>query len=139
MSARPDPPLASTRSELRNLRHNSQATVEELKTFLRQLKGKSPQEMLGMVAGNQLFRATVQSFVLILIIIAVGTVVPYLRREAPAETAGEPAASAPDGTSTSFSTTEFAATIAPRCTTLRCSTMAALPTRTSSSIVQPSR
>ena len=45
----------------------------------------------------------------------------------------------PDGTSTSLSTTELAATTAHDRTIERCSTIAPLPTSASSSIVQPSR
>jgi cell envelope opacity-associated protein A len=84
MSAEPTPPLVSTRAELRNLRNNSQATVAELKAFLGELKGRSPQEMLGMVASNQLFRATIHALILIGALIAVFTVVPYLTRDEPA-------------------------------------------------------
>ena len=83
MSAEPNPPLASTRAELRNLRNNSQATVAELKAFLRELKGRSPQEMLGMVASNQLFRATIHALVLIAVLLLVFTAIPYFTREAP--------------------------------------------------------
>ena len=83
MSAEPNPPLASTRAELRNLRNHSQATVAELKAVLRELKGRSPQEMLGMVAGNQLFRATVHALILITAVLLVFTIIPYLTREAP--------------------------------------------------------
>lgn len=83
MSAEPNPPLASTRAELRNLRNHSQATVAELKAFLRELKGRSPLEMLGMVAGNQLFRATVHALILITAALLVFTIIPYLTREAP--------------------------------------------------------
>jgi hypothetical protein len=89
MSAKPNQPLASTRAELRNLRNNSQATVEELKAFLSELKGRSPQEMLGMVAGNQLFRATVHALILIGALIVIFTVIPYFTREEPAETTTE--------------------------------------------------
>jgi hypothetical protein len=101
MSAEPNPPLVSTRAELRNLRNNSQATVAELKAFLGELKGRSPQEMLGMVAANQLFRATIHALILIGALIAVFTVIPYLTREepakkpAPASTENPPAAPAP--------------------------------------------
>ena len=83
MSAEPNPPLVSTRAELRNLRNNSQATVAELKAFLRELKGRSPQEMLGMVAGNQLFRSTVHATLLITAVLLIFTIIPYLTREAP--------------------------------------------------------
>lgn len=92
MSAEPNQPLASTRAELRNLRNNSQATVAELKAFLSELKGRSPQEMLGMVAGNQLIRATIHALILIAAILVIFTVIPYLTREAPT------AAAAPETT-----------------------------------------
>jgi hypothetical protein len=101
MSAEPNPPLVSTRAELRNLRNNSQATVAELKAFLGELKGRSPQEMLGMVASNQLFRATIHALILIGALIAVFTVIPYLTRSEPAKksapevTENPPAAPAP--------------------------------------------
>ena len=86
MSPEPNPPLISTRAELRNLRNNSQATVAELKAFLSELKGRSPQEMLGMVAANQLFRATIHALILIGALIALFTVIPYLTRGEPGKT-----------------------------------------------------
>lgn len=102
MSKESTPPLASTRSELRNLRTNSQATVAELKAFLAEMKGRSPQEMLGMVAGNRLFRAMIHSLILIGVILLVFTVIPYLTREsepapAPAAATEEAAEAAPAG------------------------------------------
>ena len=62
MRSNPNPPPDAVPSPApaptcANLRNNSRATVEELQAFLRELKGKSPQEMLGVVAGSQLFRA----------------------------------------------------------------------------------
>lgn len=95
MSDEPNPPLASTRAELRNLRNNSHATVEELKAFLSELKGRSPQEMLGMVAGNQLFRATIHSLILLSTLILIFTVIPYFTREASTEAASEVTQPAP--------------------------------------------
>ena len=50
--------MASTKADLRELKTNSSATVQELQEFLSQLRGKSPQEMLGVVASSQLFRAS---------------------------------------------------------------------------------
>ncbi|MCH7226274.1 hypothetical protein [Haloferula sp. A504] len=95
MSEESQPPLASTRSELRNLRNHSGATVAELKAFLAEMKGRSPQEMLGMVTGNRLFRAIVQSLILIVAILFVFTVIPYLTRESePAPEATETAEAA---------------------------------------------
>ena len=54
-------------------------------------------------------------------------------------TAGVPTASAPDGTMVSLRTTALAATIAPLCTTTRCSTIDPLPIRHHGSMVHPSR
>ena len=62
----PPQPMANPRSELRNLRESSNATVAELKAFLGQLRGKSPQEMLGIVAGSQLIRAIFVSSAIVL-------------------------------------------------------------------------
>ena len=57
--------MASTNADLRELKTNSNATVRELKEFLSELRGKSPQEMLGVVASSQLFRATILSLGLV--------------------------------------------------------------------------
>lgn len=57
--------MASTKADFRELKTNSSATLQELQEFLRQLKGKSPQEMLGVVATSQLFRATILSLILV--------------------------------------------------------------------------
>lgn len=80
MSQPTNPPLASTRSELRHLRDHSQATVAELKAFLAEMKGRSPQEMLGMVAANALVQALVQATVVIALIVAIFTLIPYFTR-----------------------------------------------------------
>lgn len=71
-------PLVSTKRELRNLGANSQATAAELKAFLAELKGRSPQEMLGIVAASQLFRSLVLSSIAVLVLILVFTIIPYL-------------------------------------------------------------
>lgn len=100
-SDRSEPPrraLASTKADLRELRGNSAATVGELRDFLRELKGRSPQEMLGVVATNGLFRATLVSTAVVAGAILVFTAIPYLLdgREAEAAAADESAAAAPE-------------------------------------------
>ena len=70
-------PMASAKGDLRQLKENSGATVEELKAFLKELKGKSPQEMLGIVASSQLVRATCLSTVLIAVVAVICTAIPY--------------------------------------------------------------
>ena len=59
--------MASTKADLRELKTNTSATVQELQQFLRELRGKSPQEMLGVVASSQLFRSTIISVILVVI------------------------------------------------------------------------
>lgn len=75
--------LASTKADFRELRENSSATVKELQEFLRELKGRSPQEMLGVVASSQLFRAIVLSTIIIAITIVALTAAPYYFGEKP--------------------------------------------------------
>ncbi len=75
--------MASTQADLRELKANSNATVSELKEFLSQLRGKGPQEMLGVVASSQLFRATILSIILVTGTISALTAIPYFFGEKP--------------------------------------------------------
>lgn len=76
--------LASTKADLRELKANSSATVLELKEFLSQLRGKGPQEMLGVVASSQLFRATILSVILVTAALFAFTAIPYFFGDEPA-------------------------------------------------------
>lgn len=76
--------IASTKADFRELKSNSSATVAELKEFLRELRGKSPQEMLGVVASSQLFRATILSVILVTGAILAFTALPYFMGDEPA-------------------------------------------------------
>lgn len=69
--------LASTKADLRELRSNSQATVQQIQAFLRELKGKSPQEMLGAVASSSLVRSLFISSAVVAAAILVFTAIPY--------------------------------------------------------------
>jgi len=69
--------MASAKADLRELKANSRATVQELQLFLRELKGKSPPEMLGIVASSQLIRAIVLSVILVIGAIFALTAIPY--------------------------------------------------------------
>lgn len=106
MKIQPDSPaprrgaLASTTADLRELKGNSRATVQELQAFLRELKGKSPQEMLGVVAASQLARSLALSSALVGGAILLFTAIPYFlggdEKAAPAPTtAAEPAPAPP--------------------------------------------
>ena len=69
--------MASTKADLRELRQNSHATVQEIQAFLRELKGKGPQEMLGVVAASNLFRSLVISTTIVVGGILFFTAIPY--------------------------------------------------------------
>ena len=69
--------MASTKADLREIKANSSATVQELQLFLRELKGKSPPEMLGIVASSQLIRAIILSVILVIVAIFALTAIPY--------------------------------------------------------------
>jgi hypothetical protein len=81
--------LASTAADLRELKGNSRATVQELQAFLRELKGKSPQEMLGVVSSSHLARALILSTGLVAGGILLFTAIPFFLggKEAPAPVA----------------------------------------------------
>ena len=69
--------MASTKADIRELKANSSATVQELQLFLRELKGKSSPEMLGIVASSQLIRAIILSVILVIVAIFALTAIPY--------------------------------------------------------------
>jgi len=78
--------IASTKADFRELKANSSATVRELKEFLKELKGRSPQEMLGVVASSQLFRATILAVILVAVTLVALTAIPYYLGDDPAPT-----------------------------------------------------
>lgn len=73
--------MASPRADMRELKANSGATVQELQEFLRELRGKSPQEMLGRVATSQLFRSTLLSLILVTLTLLLLTAIPWFLQE----------------------------------------------------------
>ena len=91
-------PLASTKGEMRQLKQNTSATAAELKAFLAEFKGRSPQEMLGIVAASRLIRALALSTVIVIVGILVFTAIPYFMRDtetAAAEPTPKPVAEVP--------------------------------------------
>lgn len=94
--------------KLRRLGADVAASSDELREFLQQFRGKSPQEVLGLVAQSGLVRATCTAAVGCVILVAVFTVLPYAwgrafgrtvssrsAREAAASGVKEPPAAAP--------------------------------------------
>lgn len=77
-SSLPDGPSNGIGSELRQLSSNATATATELREFLANNEGKSPQEMLGLIAQSGLFLSTLAATGLIGGVLVVFTLVPYL-------------------------------------------------------------
>ena len=73
--------------DIKRLRTDGTASVEELRQFLRQLKGKSPQEMLGIVSESGLVKGMVTATIGTMAVLFVFTIGPW----AYGELAGEPA------------------------------------------------
>ncbi len=76
-SSEPSQSPSGLRGEVRRLKANSAATIAELREFLSQTKGRKPQEVMGLVAQSGLAHGMAVSTVLMIGIIAVGTLGPY--------------------------------------------------------------
>jgi hypothetical protein len=70
-------PMASLPSDLKNLKGNSSATVDELRDFMKQMRGKSPAEMLGAIAQSTLVRSLIVSTVSIVALLFTLTAASY--------------------------------------------------------------
>jgi hypothetical protein len=70
-------PMANIGHDLKNLRRNVSSTADELRDFLGQMKGKSPKEMLGLVAQSTLTKGFMQSIVIFSALILIFTVIPF--------------------------------------------------------------
>ena len=100
-------PGKGLRGDVERLKTNSAATAEELREFVSGLKGRSPQEVLGIVSETGLFKGVVQATVGCIVLLAALTVIPWtladdqpetetaeaaaLAEEKPAETGSEAA------------------------------------------------
>lgn len=100
--------------EFRNLKTNGSATLQELRQFLEQMRGKSPREMLGALAESGLVRATIQATIGCIALMALFTAGPYFlkgRNGAPqaaastkTKSAETPSTAAPSDTNSEAST-----------------------------------
>ncbi|MEM7394406.1 MAG: hypothetical protein AAF492_18885 [Verrucomicrobiota bacterium] len=88
-------PMVSASRDMKQLKNNSAATAEELRNFMSELKGRSPAEMLGLVAQSSLFRSLISATFIFGFILVAATAIPYawgkfvIERE---PTASDPAA-----------------------------------------------
>lgn len=71
-------PTVSIASDLKKIRRNTAASSQEIRECLAQMRGKSPQEMLGMLASSSLVKCTLQSGIGWLVVIVVFTLGPWL-------------------------------------------------------------
>jgi hypothetical protein len=61
----------------RGLRGHGSASLSELREFIAKMRGKPPQEVLGMIAQSGLARAMSLATLLVLLMVVVGTAVPF--------------------------------------------------------------
>jgi preprotein translocase subunit SecG len=87
------PPRGGVAGDFRRLKSDGAATVAELRDFLGQMKGKSSQEVLGMVAKSGLTRSILLATFLFAVLLVALTVGPYLLGQQGADAAA-PAAGA---------------------------------------------
>jgi hypothetical protein len=80
--------------ELRNLHVNGSASLGELREFLAGLKGRKPQEVIGIVSASLLVQSMVIATLATIAVLAVFTVGPYLLYGPPQT---KPAAKGPAG------------------------------------------
>ena len=71
-------PMSSPVNDIRKIRTNGAASAAELMDWLAKMKVKSPRDVLGAVANSNLFKSVVQATVLVLVLIAVFTVLPWM-------------------------------------------------------------
>ena len=69
---------AGTLGKLSRLKHNTGASIGELREFMTQMRGKSPKEMLGILTQSELVRATFTATIGAAVLLVVFTVLPML-------------------------------------------------------------
>ncbi len=81
-------------SGVKRLSADAASSTAKLRDFVRSLKGRSPQEVMGIVASNALTNAMVGSTIATFVLIGVLTVVPYALSGPPKAKSSKPVASA---------------------------------------------
>lgn len=74
------PPAAMSKGllgDMRRMKEDGAASAEELRDFVRQLRGRSPKEMLGIVAKSNLFQGSLTATIWTVILLVVLTAVPF--------------------------------------------------------------
>ncbi|MFP6612545.1 MAG: hypothetical protein VB835_09570 [Pirellulales bacterium] len=79
--------------DFRRLKADGGATADELREFIRRMRGKSPQQMLGILAQSGLVKSILVSAAGFVVVLSALTVVPYLLKPDTAAAANSPSAS----------------------------------------------
>lgn len=87
-------PGKGLKGDVERLKSNSTATADELRAFVAGLKGRSPQEVLGIVSETGLFKGVAQATIGCVVLIAALTVLPWALAEEQPEKPPETAATA---------------------------------------------
>lgn len=90
-----DPGTGGIVRDLRRLKSDGSASVAELREFLKDVKGKSPQEMLGLVAKSGLTRSITLATFLFAVLLAALTLIPYGMQAREAKSPETPSAQEP--------------------------------------------
>lgn len=84
---------AAPRGDLGRLKEHGGASIAELKEFVKNLHGRSPGEVLGIVSASSLIRSLVEATVWLAIVIVILTIVPYwMKGDKPTKAAATQAA-----------------------------------------------
>jgi hypothetical protein len=69
--------------DIRSARHNGAASLAELHEFIGSLKGRKPQEVVGITANNGLVRGLVTSVIGFIVVLLIFTAIPFFMAEDP--------------------------------------------------------
>lgn len=70
------------KGDIYRAREGVSASADELKSFIAQFRGKSPQEVMGVIGGSGLVQATIQATVVTILGMVLFTVGPYIKNQA---------------------------------------------------------
>ena len=73
------PPVTSTglAADMKRMKSDASSTAEEVRDFIANLKGRSPQEVLGAVSESGLVQATIQATFGCMVVLVICTVAPW--------------------------------------------------------------
>jgi cell division protein FtsN len=80
-------------ADMKRLTTDASSTAEEVREFIKNLKGRSPQEVLGAVSESGLVQATIQATIGCVVVLGILSVIPWMMKTEEAVNASE----TPDG------------------------------------------